>query len=80
MEVIIEGTQYLPIAAAAKQLATTELRILMLVKRDTLAGELVEGEWYISAASIAGYDASAEAASAVPACRTSCTASSCGCH
>lgn len=47
METIIDGTPHIPIAAAATELKTTNVRILMLIKQKVMKGRLVDGEWYV---------------------------------
>jgi hypothetical protein len=81
MNVMIDGVEYLPAAAAATQLATTETKILMLLKQKALSGELIEGSWFVTTASLACYDAHAADPEKQLQCRTSCSSSSgCGCH
>lgn len=80
MTVVIDGIEYLPAAAAAEQLATTETRILMLLKQGALSGELVEGAWFVTTASLACYDPQAGQSGTQAQCRTSCSGSGCGCH
>lgn len=80
MTTIIDGIEYLPIAEVARQLETTETRILMLLKQRILHGELVEGTWLVTTASVLGFDAQAQATAEPSSCRTSCTSSVCGCH
>jgi len=78
---VIDGIEYITAAAAAEQLATTETKILMLLKKKALCGELVEGTWYVTTASLAGYDPKACEAEKEMQCRTSCSSNSgCGCH
>lgn len=79
MTMVINDVEYVPAAAAAAQLATTEMKILMLLKNNALSGEMIDGSWFVTAASLAGYRPSAEAGQ-VPGCRTSCSGSGCGCH
>jgi hypothetical protein len=80
MTVLIDGTEYLPATEAAEQLATTETKILMLLKKKALLGEMIEGSWFVTSASLAGYDPNAVLAGNQPECRTSCSGSGCGCH
>lgn len=47
MAVVLNGTLHIPLADAARELHTTPLRILMLIKREVMKGEQVEGEWYV---------------------------------
>jgi hypothetical protein len=46
------GTNYVPIAEAAQLLETTEMRILMLLKKDELQGKMVDEAWYIDRSSL----------------------------
>jgi hypothetical protein len=80
MTVVIDGIEYLPASAAAQQLATTETKILMLLKQRVLGGELIEGSWFVTTTSLACYDAHARELEKLPLCRTSCGSTGCGCH
>ena len=80
MTVVIDGIEYLPASMAAEQLATTETRILMLLKQKALCGEQIEGSWFVTTASLACYDSDGVQAEKLLQCRTSCSASGCGCH
>lgn len=80
MTVEIDGIAYLPASEAALQLATTETKILMLLKQNALAGELIEGSWFVTAASLACYDAHSGDAEMQAKCLTSCSSKGCGCH
>ena len=80
MTVLIDGIEYLPATEVALQLGTTETKILMLLKQKALGGELIEGSWFVTTASLACYDAHAQDPAQQAQCRTSCTSSGCGCH
>ena len=80
MTVLIDGTEYVPMTEAAEQLATTETKILMLLKQKALQGDLIEGSWFVTSSSLAGYDPQAAQPGRLPDCRTSCSGSGCGCH
>ena len=41
-----------PIAEAAALLATTETRILMMLKKNELQGNQVDGDWFVDKASL----------------------------
>ena len=43
---------YIGIAEAARLLETTEMRILMMIKKEQLTGNLVDGAWYIDRSSL----------------------------
>jgi len=47
MEKTINGKTCIEIGQAARMLETTIPRLLMLLKQGKLAGELVDGEWYV---------------------------------
>ena len=68
-----------PLAEAARELETTHLRLLMLVKQGTLAGEMIEGEWFIPRAAIERFKAAGGDRRADLACKASCGKSSCSC-
>ncbi len=80
MTVMINGSEYLPAADAAKQIATTPMKILMLLKEKALTGELINGEWYVATDSLACYDAHGQDPARQMGCRTSCTSTGCGCR
>jgi hypothetical protein len=48
----VAGTNYVPIAEAAKLLETTEMRVLMMVKKDELQGKMVDEAWYVDRSSL----------------------------
>lgn len=67
------------LAAAAAALQTTHLRVLMLVKQQALAGELIDGEWYVERAALDRVCREGMTPLAGPSCRSSCTSGGCGC-
>jgi hypothetical protein len=79
MTVVIDGTEYIPAAVAAERLATTELKILMLLREKVLVGEAVEGAWFVTKTSVDSYRP--EAVTPTKAhCSTGCSSSHCGCR
>lgn len=78
MSIIIDAIEYLPVSAAAEQLATTEMKILMLLRKKILHGDLIDGSWFVTADSLAGYQPARE--QEVLSCRSSCGSSACGCR
>ena len=46
------GTNFVPIAEAAQLLETTEMRVLMMLKKDELQGKQVEEAWYVDRSSL----------------------------
>ena len=79
MQKIIEGTPCIPISAAAEELMTTHLRILMLLKHKVLAGSSVDGEWYIDRNSLDCLKSHGIKTEERAECRSSCAATACGC-
>ena len=67
--------------SAARQLNTTGLKLLMLVRAGKIEGSMVEGEWFVSRSSLECFRAHGGdiPTTAEPSCRTSCKSSSCGC-
>lgn len=65
--------------AAAAELGTTHLRILMLVKEGVLQGVQEGGAWFVSRASLDCFKAHGGDAQGRRTCRTSC-GGSCGGH
>jgi hypothetical protein len=79
MERIVAGVPHVPIAEATQELKTTHLRILLLLKHNVLAGQQLEGEWHIEKNSLACLKSHGMSPPEQANCRTSCTASACGC-
>jgi hypothetical protein len=46
------GTSFISVADAAKLLETTEMRVLMMLKRRELSGRLEDDGWYVDRASL----------------------------
>jgi hypothetical protein len=46
------GTSFIPLADAARLLKTTEMRVLMMLKRHELTGKLEDGLWYVDRSSL----------------------------
>ena len=79
MIVVIGETEYVQASVAAEHLATTGTRILMLLKKKELSGELIEGSWFVTRASLNSYEGNASEPGQEPSCRTGCSSSGCGC-
>lgn len=80
MTVLKDEVEYLSLPEAALQLATTETRVLMLLKRKALEGMLTDEGWLVAAASLAFYQSAEREPENQLQCRTSCTSSRCGFH
>jgi len=46
------GTNFVPIAEAALLLETTEMRVLMMLKKNELAGKNEDEAWYVDRSSL----------------------------
>ena len=46
------GTNFVPIAEAAQLLETTEMRVLMLLKKNELQGKMENEAWYVDRSSL----------------------------
>ncbi len=46
------GTNYIPIAKAALLLETTEMRVLMMLKKNELQGKMENEAWYVDRSSL----------------------------
>ncbi len=72
---------FLPLEAAAKQLGTTPLNVLMHIKRQLLVAEDRDGQWYVDPASLSALQLNQGGADK-SLCRSQCAASggckSCG--
>ena len=78
MEKIINGVPHIPIEDVARELKTTHLRLLMLIKQDVMKGCQVDGEWYVEKSSL-GCFRSYETDDAKPGgCKGTCASGGCG--
>lgn len=48
----VAGTNFVPVAEAAKLLETTEMRVLMMLKKNELQGKMVDEAWYVDRPSL----------------------------
>lgn len=80
MTVVIDETEYMPIADAAAELATTETKILMLLKRKALEGTLTDIGWMVTRGSVQRHEEHDSEPEQQLQCRTGCSSSKCGCH
>ena len=74
-------TELLPIAAVAERMETTQLNVLMHIKRGLLKGEEIDGDWFVPAAAVDSYLKEKGAAAHGSLCKSHCKngcASSCG--
>ena len=55
MTELIDGRKYISAGEAAEMLATTPLRILMLLREKRLAGLMVDDRWHLSLDSVEEY-------------------------
>ena len=78
MELIIEETQYIPITEAARELETTHLRILMLIRRNLMKGCQVDGEWFVEKCDISCFKDLETCSEKPGGCRASCASGGCG--
>ena len=46
------GTNFVPVAEAAQLLETTEMRVLMLIKKNELQGKMEDEAWYVDRSSL----------------------------
>jgi hypothetical protein len=77
MELIIEETPYVAITDAARELETTHLRILMLIRRNMMKGSQVDGEWYVEKSVIASFKELDMDDKKLGGCRASCASGKC---
>jgi len=74
------GTSFVPIAEAAQLLETTEMRVLMMLKKNELQGKMEDEAWYVDRSSLALCDKpKAEAIVKQGGCGGGC-GSGCGGH
>lgn len=65
---------------AAKEVGSTHLRLLMLIKQGVIRGELKDGQWYVDREVLETFAKVDGDNRSTLACAASCKASSCGCH
>lgn len=80
MPISVDDNKYFSVTEAATRLSTTETKVLMLLKRRALEGELCGDIWMITRSSVEGYDPDAADTANTLSCRNSCSSSTCGCH
>jgi len=68
----------LPLDQAAAQMGTTELNVLMHIKRNKLKAEERGGKWLVHEASLNDFLASADRSDIVVTCKAHCCSSGCG--
>ena len=73
------GTSFVPIAEAAKLMETTEMRVLMMLKKKELEGKLENDAWYVDRASLQLCDKPKPGDIVKPGCGGGC-GSGCGGH
>jgi len=72
------GTSFVPIAEAAYLLETTEMRVLMMLKKKELEGKLEDEAWYVDRSSLQLCEKPKAADIVKPGCGSGC--GSCGGH
>ena len=70
---------WVPAAEAAQAMATTELNVLMHIKRSLLDGREVQGAWYVSSESLAAFREKDGGEKIRVVCKPGCAASKGGC-
>jgi len=73
------GTSFVPLAEAARVLETTEMRILMMLKKHELLGKLEDDAWYVDRTSLHLCDKPKAEDIVKPGCGGGCS-SGCGGH
>jgi hypothetical protein len=70
------------VESAARELGTTGMRLLMLVRAGKIEGCMAEGKWFVTRSSLECFRTHGGGipAAGTPSCRTSCKTSSCGCE
>ena len=76
---MIDGIEYVTADEAAELLATTSMRVLMLIRDKALVGTQVGGEWLVSKDSVACCKAHGTDMKAAKGCATYCSSGGCGC-
>lgn len=66
------GTVFVPIAEAAQLLETTEMRVLMMLKKNEIKGKNEDDAWYVVCASLGLCDKPKAADIVKPGCGGGC--------
>lgn len=78
---VIDGRHYMTTKAAAQALATTAMRVLMLMRKKELVGVQLEGEWLVAADSVDHCLARGTEVNGAVGCATFCASTgACGCR
>ncbi len=72
MAVMIGGVPHITIAEAASRLHTTQLRLLMLLKKGAMKGCEIDGEWFIETDSLSCFERYEAGAGEKKGCPSSC--------
>ena len=75
----METNDRLSLPEVAKELKTTQLKVLMLLKQKVLSGAMIDGDWYVDRASLDSFLEHGADLRAQEGCITSCSAKSCNC-
>lgn len=75
----MKTNERLPLFEAAKELKTTHLKVLMLLKRNVLTGAMTDGEWYVDRSSLDCFLEHGADLQSQGSCKTLCNAKSCSC-
>ncbi len=76
----IDGIEYVTADEAAEMLATTPMRVLMLLRNKALAGMEINGEWLVSRDSAACCKSHSADMKVAKGCATHCSSKGCGCR
>jgi hypothetical protein len=77
MEMIVDGGPHITIEEAARELATTPLRILMLIREGVMKGCQLQDEWYVDKNSMACFRAYGADRDKPGGCKGSCASGGC---
>lgn len=73
-----EKNTLLPLNQVAEQMGTTELNVLMHIKRHKLKAEEHYGQWFVDQESLENFLSSPDRSETVVTCKTHCCNSGCG--
>ena len=80
MERTINGITYVSAAEAAEYLATTQLKVLMFLKKKYLIGTEIDGEWFVTRESLECCKEHGRDMKTEMGCKSYCTSGGCGCR
>jgi hypothetical protein len=78
MEIEIEGIPHIALEDAARELGTTPLRILMLIRQGIMEGHWADDQWFVAKSTLACFRSFKTDPALPRKCGDSCSSGGCG--